>query len=138
MRILTLFFILGCTGCSTGLGAAPTPAQPAAPVPGAGLLAKIRALAADTSCTSSKQCHTLALGARACGGPQTYMAWSSARTDGAALRLMGERYAEQEKARIAASGEMSDCRMSVDPGAECRAGACQLRSDATGAIADPA
>jgi hypothetical protein len=135
MRLLTLLLILGCSGCSSGLVAAPT--APAAAAPAPGLLAQIRALAADTSCTSSAQCHTLALGARACGGPQSYMAWSSAHTDGAALRVLGERHAQQEKARIAASGEMSDCRMSVDPGAECRAGACQLRSAAAGASADP-
>lgn len=135
MRILTLLLILGCSGCSSGLVAAPPP--PAATAPAAGLLVQIRALAADTSCTASAQCHTLALGARACGGPQAYMAWSSAHTDGAALRLLGERHAQQEKARIAASGEVSDCRMIADPGAECRAGACQLRSAATGASADP-
>ena len=135
MRILTFLLILSCTGCSTGIDAAPTP--PFAKAPTAGLLAQMRALAADTSCTSSAQCHTLALGARACGGPQSYMAWSSAHTDGAALRLLGERHAEQEKARIAASGELSDCRLSADPGAECRAGACQLRSAAAGTSADP-
>jgi hypothetical protein len=136
MRILTLLLILGCSGCSSGLVAAPTPPATTAPA-AAGPLAQIRALAADTSCTSSAQCHTLALGARACGGPQAYMAWSSAHTDGAALRLLGERHAQQEKARIAASGEMSDCRMIADPGAECRAGACQLRSAASGTSADP-
>lgn len=133
MRILTLLLLFGCTACSAGPGAAPAPA-PSAPAPPTGLLPQIRALAADTSCTSSSQCHSLPLGARACGGPQSYMAWSSAHTDGAALRLLGKRAADQEKARIAAAGELSDCRMMADPGAECRAGTCQLRSAGT---ADP-
>jgi hypothetical protein len=133
MRTLTLFLLLGCTACSADPGAAPVPA-PATPAPSAGLSPQIRALTTDASCTSSSQCHTLALGARACGGPQSYLAWSSAHTDGAALRLLAQRYAEQEKERIAASGELSDCRMIVDPGAECRAGHCQLRTTGT---ADP-
>jgi hypothetical protein len=120
MRILFISFFIACSGCAGGIAAAPALAPSA-------VLLQINAMAADNGCSASAQCHTLPLGARACGGPQAYLAWSSAHTDGAALRLLGERYAQQEKTRIAASGEMSDCRMLADPGAECRAGTCRLR-----------
>lgn len=116
-----------CAACSaSGPGAQlPAPAGSSAP-----LLEQIRALVGNAACTTSSQCHTLALGSRPCGGPQSYLAWSSATTDGAALRLLAQRYHDEQQARDAAAGLQSDCRMISDPGAECRAGTCQLRAAA--------
>ena len=112
---------------AAGPVAAPA-AAPAAAAPGApGLLGRIRDMAGTAACTDSSQCQTLALGARACGGPEQYLAWSSAHTDGAALRALAERYRGERQAALAKSGEMSDCRLITDPGAECRAGQCRLR-----------
>jgi hypothetical protein len=85
----------------------------------------------SAACTESSQCHTLALGARACGGPENYLAWSSAHTEAAPLRALAERYNNERRAEIAKSGEMSTCRFIPDPGAQCRAGACQLRTAAS-------
>ena len=43
--------------------------------------AAIRALIGDAACDSNAQCHAVGIGARACGGPSAYLAWSSLRTD---------------------------------------------------------
>ena len=137
MRSLTLLFVLGLSACSVGVA---EPALATAPVssaaPGstatADLLPQIRALVGAAECSESSQCQTLPLGARACGGPEAYLAWSSVRSDGAALRLLGERYQQQQRAKNDASGQVSDCRVIPDPGAECRAGSCQLRSNVPG------
>jgi hypothetical protein len=91
-------------------------------------LPQIRALAANTSCTSSSQCHTLALGERACGGPEGYLAYSAAAAPVKPLQALAARYAEQRRAENAKSGIMSTCQMLTDPGALCQAGACQLRT----------
>jgi len=118
MRKLILLLLVGCTACGTG----------AAPADGQGdTLARIRALAGVPACSDDSQCHTLALGARACGGPESYLPWSSAHTSQAAIQALGERYKEERRAANAASGAMSTCQFMPDPGAVCRAGTCQLR-----------
>lgn len=136
MNKITLLLLLGCSACSavTPGSAPPAAASAAAPLPSAGLLPQIRAMVGTPSCVDSAQCHTLPVGARACGGPQSYLPWSSARTDGAALRALGQRYQEQQRAENAASGLQSDCRFIPDPGAQCRAGTCQLNPGGTGAV----
>jgi hypothetical protein len=129
MRSFTLLILLGCSACSIGA------ADPAAkPAESGDLLPQIRELVGTAACSDSSQCHALALGARACGGPQSYLPWSSAKTDGTALRALGQRYQEQQRAQNAASGLVSDCRFIPDPGAQCRAGTCQLNTSGPGAV----
>jgi hypothetical protein len=131
MRKLLLPLLLACAACTSGARTpAPPPApaaQPAAATPAAGgTLEQIRALIGAAACTKAAQCRTLPLGARACGGPEGYLPWSSAQTSGQALAALGERYKAERTAQNAASGAMSDCRFIADPGALCRAGTCQL------------
>ncbi|NVD99981.1 hypothetical protein [Massilia sp. BJB1822] len=112
-------------------GACAAPVPPAAPPPSdaadtpdaAATLARIRALAAHNRCSSSSQCHSLALGAKACGGPEAYLPWSSASADGARLHALARRYQAQRVKENA--GLASDCSLVGDPGAVCRAGRCQ-------------
>lgn len=128
MRSFPFLILLACAACVACAATARAPAKPkaGAAAPAGDTLAQIRALIGDAACTDSSQCHTLAIGARPCGGPQAYLPWSSARTDGAALAVLGERYRKEREAAIAASGEMSTCQFLPDPGASCRAGTCQL------------
>jgi hypothetical protein len=135
MRKLILLLLAGCTACSTGAQpgagqAGKSPENAAAPqlrqAAPTDTLARIRALAGTPTCSSDAQCHTLALGARACGGPESYLAWSSARTSAAEMGALGETYQAERRAANAASGMMSTCQFMPDPGAVCRAGTCQL------------
>jgi hypothetical protein len=128
MRILILLLLAGCAACSTGATpqAQQAPQARATAQDGQGdTLARIRALVGTPSCSSDDQCHTLALGARPCGGPESYLPWSSAKTPPAEIQALGERYKEERRAANKASGGVSTCQFLMDPGAVCRAGTCQ-------------
>lgn len=130
---LAATFVLACS--ASACGSAPAASAPAASAPAddsAALLRQIQTQAADLSCDSAQQCHTLAVGAKACGGPERYLAWSSKRQDGAALRQLAERHAALRRAEDAKSGMMSTCQVVPDPGANCVAGRCVLRAPGLG------
>ena len=61
-RFLLLLLAGGISACSH--------AQP-------DLLTQLRAL--DRGCTSDAQCRTVAVGAKPCGGPETFLPYSTAR-----------------------------------------------------------
>lgn len=129
MRQLVILMFLGCASCAArgpavaeGAGKGAAPAQ-------ADSVARIRELIGNAACSDSSQCHSLAVGARACGGPEYYLAWSSATTGADQLRALAERYKAERQAGNAATGRVSDCRYAMDPGAVCTAGRCQLRTD---------
>ena len=126
MRPFPILMLLACVTCVACAAAASSTARPKAAATNDDTLARIRALIGDAACTDASQCHTLAIGARPCGGPQAYLPWSSAKTDGAALAVLSARFKQEREAAIAASGEQSTCRFLPDPGAVCRAGTCQL------------
>lgn len=126
MRPFPFLILLVCVTCVACAATAKAPPQAKVPAPAGDTLAKIRALIGDAACTDSSQCRTLPIGARPCGGPQAYLPWSTARTDGAALAVLAEQFKKEREAALAASGELSDCRFFPDPGAVCRAGTCQL------------
>lgn len=127
-----LLALAACTACSaaaTQAQQAPRSAQtppPAAAQESGDTLARIRALVGTPGCSSDAQCHTLALGARPCGGPESYLAWSSDKTPQAELQALGERYKEERRAANTAAGRVSTCQFMMDPGAVCRAGTCEL------------
>ena len=135
MRPFPFLLLLACVTCvaCAAAGGPPKarPSKPAAPAAG-DTLAQIHALIGTAACSDSSQCHTLAVGARPCGGPQAYLPWSSAKTDGAALAVLGEHFKREREGAIAASGEMSTCQFLPDPGAVCRAGTCQLNPVSAG------
>ncbi|HET7526043.1 MAG TPA: hypothetical protein VFK10_08890 [Burkholderiaceae bacterium] len=92
----------------------------------------VRALIGDAACQSDAQCSTIGIGAKPCGGPARYVAWSSWRTDGQALRAAAEREAEAQRQAQAVSGRVSNCMVETDPGAYCaldqgQTGVCRLR-----------
>ncbi len=117
MRTLSLFGLLFCAACSAS-------GPPAAQTP----LAQIHALIGAAACTESAQCKTLPIGASACGGPDSYLAYSVATTPDAPLRELAMRHAQQRNAELMKSGEAGACAFLVDPGAQCRAGACVLNA----------
>jgi hypothetical protein len=133
MRPFSFLLLLACVTCVACAATSGGPAKPTPPAPATGdTLAQIRARIGNAACTDSTQCHTLAIGARACGGPQAYLPWSSAQTDGAALAVLAGTFKREREAAIAASGEMSTCQFLPDPGATCRAGTCQLNAPNAG------
>lgn len=100
-------------------------AAPAAAAP-APLLQQIQAEIGDAACDSSDQCRTLAVGSKACGGPERYLPWSSKRSDGARLGQVAEQYAQARRIEDEKSGMMSTCELIMDPGATCQQQRCVL------------
>ena len=110
-----------------------TPVQDAPPAPGnASLLAQIQAEVGAAACDSTQQCQTLAIGAKACGGPERYLAWSSKEHDGKKLKALAQAQAEASRKQQQADGMMSTCSIVTDPGATCEAGRCVLQKSGLG------
>jgi hypothetical protein len=130
MRQLSLILLMACAACSAS-DPSTRPAPGSAPV-AADLPAQMRVLVGSAACTESTQCKTVPLGARSCGGPEGYLAYSTAVTASAQLQALAARHAEQRRAAAASSGMLSSCQILPDPGAQCRVGVCVLGSAATG------
>lgn len=109
-------------------------AQPGgAPDAEAALVARIRAEVGDARCSADSQCRTLAIGAKACGGPESWLAWSTTAAPGAAgraerLQTWSTELATLQRQRQQASGMVSNCQYNADPGAVCQAQRCVLQT----------
>lgn len=127
-------------GCSV----AATPTDPSmvrstsALVAPVGTVQQIKAEIGDAACTDTAQCRSLPLGAKACGGPETYLAWSTTKSTASSLQALATRYAGERRAQIAANHEISTCSMMLAPAAICGpAGHCVLQGAGAGSAADP-
>jgi hypothetical protein len=120
MKPFTAILLCACTVLGGCAGATDRPADPAA------TLAELRAIGREASCSSDQQCKTVALGAKPCGGPEAWLAWSTHGSDGAQVAKLAERYKKQRSAQHVQSGVVGDCSMVPDPGAVCRAKHCEL------------
>ncbi len=105
---------------------APTPVASAPEPESARLAREVSALIGPAACTSTAQCRTVPIGAKACGGPAGYLAWSTQGTDAATLTALATRQSEAQKRENESSGMRSNCAMVMDPGAACVANRCQL------------
>ena len=99
-------------------------AQVGAPPAAAGsaplMLAAIRSEIGDAACDGDQQCVSLAIGAKACGGPEAYLAWSAKGADRARVTALVTRHREERLREIERSGMASNCSVAVNPGAVCR------------------
>lgn len=100
---------------------------------------EILRLVGTASCRSDDQCRVLPLGSKPCGGPESYLAWSTEGTDARALESLAARYAQARRARNQRLGLVSDCAIVPEPAVRCvpaagnaAAGRCQTQSSRTG------
>lgn len=123
-----------CSGVagSSSEAPAPAPVKAAPPAASAGLMQQIQSEIGDAACDSSAQCKTVAIGHKACGGPESYLAWSTKRSDGAKIARLAADHAAERKAQNTKSGMMSTCSLVIDPGATCSAGKCVASKDGLG------
>ena len=111
MSPATLFALLPLLiGTACSVAAQPPTAQQA--------MARLEAAIGDARCTSDSQCHSIAVGHRACGGPDLYLAWSTRRSG---AQTIERAVADLNTAsRPALPGQtMSTCVFLHDPGAYC-------------------
>jgi hypothetical protein len=85
----------------------------------------IRAQIKNAPCSSSSVCRTIAFGAKACGGPEQYLIYSTSVTDSARLAREVARYNEAERKRNRDEGRVSDCSLVVRPRVGCVSGQCR-------------
>jgi hypothetical protein len=96
--------------------------------PAANILERIRSEIGGAPCDHDAQCRTLAVGQKACGGPEAWLAWSTAASDGPRLSALSDESARLARERNARSGMLSNCLYNADPGAQCLAGRCVKRN----------
>ena len=154
VRQLPLILLLACAACSTARDDA-RPTSPAvlpivhaaerlgnsaapsvASATSADTLAAIQVALGDAACDRPQQCHSIAIGAKPCGGPDGYLAWSSKRTDEPTLRSLIARHALARKQENLRNDMLSTCVFEVDPGVTCQAARCTLRPRGSGSLPD--
>jgi hypothetical protein len=104
-------------------------ATPAAPVASSNELASVHTqlettLVNASACSADSECRTVATGAKACGGPTAYRAYSAAKADPKTVAALAEHEHELGMAEARASGQVSACFMLADPGAHCQKNKC--------------
>lgn len=113
---------------------ASTPPAAATPAPTpAAQRERILGLVGEARCDADAQCRTLPMGSKPCGGPESYLAWSSQQTPAEPLQTLAAQYAAARRAEAQRLGLLSNCMVVTDPGARCIAQHCVLRS-ATSAL----
>jgi hypothetical protein len=133
LRLAAASLLLLMTGACASPPASPPP-SPAAGIDN--LWQQIQASSAAASCDSDSQCRTIGIGAKACGGPERYLPWSSRQSDGAELKRLVDQHAAARRAEDAREAAMSTCSVVSDPGASCKAHLCVLNPSTPGGASD--
>ena len=108
-----------------GLGLQACQAQtPAGPLDEAALLARIRGAVAEAKCSDDRQCRTLPIGEKPCGGPEQWLPYASTSASADQLKAWSAELAAAAKRRNQSSGMAGTCQFTPDPGAVCVAGRC--------------
>ena len=88
-------------------------------------------LSKASACTVDTECHSVAVGAKACGGPTGYRAYSSKNVSTASVDALAQHERDLAAAAARESHQVSPCFMLGDPGAHCQQGRCVTGPPAT-------
>lgn len=126
--VVSLALVSACAADSAEDLHASTPAAPTAGHTAEAALDKqIMAVIGDAACSHDSQCHVLPLGAKACGGPTSWVAHSQAAASAVRLSKWAGELADLQRTRDEKSGMVSTCEYLPEPPALCESGRCQLR-----------
>jgi hypothetical protein len=81
-------------------------------------------LSRASACTVDTECHSVAIGAKACGGPTGYRAYSSKSVSTASVDALAQHERDLAAQAARESHEVSTCIMLADPGAHCERNKC--------------
>lgn len=84
-------------------------------------LEQIEDLIGAAACRSDAECRVIGVGAKACGGAQSYRAWSTTATDAQTLQERVDRYTTAHAAELRRSGVRSTCDITPVPAVFCKA-----------------
>jgi hypothetical protein len=90
---------------------------------------QIRQLIGDAKASDPSQCRVLALGHKACGGPETYVAYSTEQTDETELLKLAEHYKNAQQTMQKQERMYSDCAIVPEPTVGWVNGYCVLGAD---------
>lgn len=90
--------------------------------------AEIKKLIGEAKADSPTQCRVMALGHKACGGPEAYVAYSIAQTDEALLLQHAQRYKELQQLWQKTEGMYSDCAIVLKQNVSWVDGYCVISS----------
>ena len=121
-RSVLLLLGASCAACAQPVGEpkAAASAPQAATLASPQLLKAIREEVGEAACDSDRQCFSVGVGLKDCGGPETYIAWSSKSGNRERLLELITQHREMRKKENESSGMVSNCRFLPDPGAVCR------------------
>ena len=89
---------------------------------------QIEALIGDAEASAVGQCRHMAFGSKPCGGPWTYLIYSTEATDTGALQRLVDRYNELDAERNRKEGLISDCALAPIPDLALVGGQCVAAS----------
>ena len=107
--------VVACSVSSSKLSDKPTVLE---------LQKSIAALVGDKNCDRNKQCQSIAYGAKACGGPTSYLVYSLKHTDVVKLSREVGQYNQLMKEGNIRSGRISNCSMLMPSALVCRESKC--------------
>ena len=87
---------------------------------------EIRDMVANRSASKANQCHTMAVGAKACGGPATYIIYSTKNVNESDLEDRVCYYTAFQRAMNTEYELVSDCALEAAPNIELRDGTCEV------------
>ena len=118
-------WLAGAATVLAGLGLQSCQAQPpAGPLDEATLLARIRGAVAEAKCSDDRQCRTLPIGEKPCGGPEQWLPYASTSAAADQLRAWAAELSAAAYRRNQSSAMAGTCQFTPDPGAACVAGRC--------------
>jgi hypothetical protein len=89
--------------------------------------ARIDSAIGGAEAATLSECRLAALGVRPCGGRRTYLAYSLAETDSAALAALVAVYDRLDRERNEAQGLVSTCELMMPPSLALENGRCVTR-----------
>lgn len=79
------------------------------------------------TCTDRSQCRAMPLGAKPCGGPFSYVVYSTITVDSVRLAAAVDAYTAYQAVLNKELGLVSDCRFVAPPAVDCVAGLCAAK-----------
>ena len=93
------------------------------------LLTLIKKEIGTPTATEATQCKLIAFGSKPCGGPASYLVYSTARTDEARLKQLVNEFNQLSKKINAERKVLSDCLYVTEPRIEFSHGVCMIARD---------
>jgi len=88
-------------------------------------LKQLKVAIGNANCTHSKQCKSIAVGKKACGGPVAYLAYSNKQYDTKKISELSTIHQQLNAKLNRLTNAVSNCMIIIEPALECQMNACQ-------------